>query len=66
MDNNKIVETQIFKTNGRLVRYGHTYEDKCIVHYSTVGKIADAQITWSSNPKCGERTHRKQPVWNKP
>lgn len=55
----KILATQIFKSNWRLVRFAHKWEDGCWVHYSTTGKIADARVTWGSNPSCGNKEHRK-------
>lgn len=58
----KILDTKIFKTNLRLVRFAHQYEDKCWVHYSTTGKIADAQVTYGSNPDCGDKNHKKTKV----
>lgn len=61
----KILDTKVFKSDGNVVHFAHLWEDKCWVHYSTTGKIADAQVTWGSNSSCGHKDHKKPRMLNK-
>lgn len=61
----KILETKVFKADWNVVHFAHRWEDNCWVHYSTTGEIADAQVTWGSNPSCGVKTHKKSRIVKK-
>lgn len=55
----KILDTQIFKSDWKNLRWMHRFEDNCEVHFSTEGKISEAVVTWGSNPACGDKNHRR-------
>lgn len=55
----KVTETGIFKSNWTTLHFWHRWDDGCEVHYSTSGRIQDAQVTWGSNGTCAHREHRK-------